>query len=62
MDESCTILWFRKEKEFNRKWVEKPVRRIGMNLPNEIFTHEEHPYLDIWIQKNSRNFGALGRR
>lgn len=51
MDESCTILWFRKEKEFHRKWVEKPVRRIGMNLPNEIFTHEEHPYLDIWNQK-----------
>ncbi|WP_156309174.1 ATP-binding protein [Sphingobacterium endophyticum] len=51
LNDECTIIWFRKEKEFTRKWVEKPVSRIEKQLINETFTHEPHSSLDIWHQK-----------
>lgn len=50
LEENCSVLWFRKEKEFKRKWVSKPESRIKMNLPNDSFEKEDHPVLDIWHQ------------
>ncbi len=50
LEENCSVLWFRKEKVFKRKWVAKPESRIKMNLPNDSFEREEHPVLDIWHQ------------